>query len=1136
MSKRIGPFPKLRDAQAAASDPTVHASLSASAGTGKTQVLTARVLRLLLQGTAPSSILCLTFTKAGAAEMANRVGERLAHWVRLNDADLAAELDALGEPVTPPMRQRARRLFAKVLEAPGGGLRIQTIHSFAQTLLAAFPAEAGIGAGFRPIEGRAESELARQTLATLLTGAEAVGNKALLDDVSALSRRLGEQGAEDYLMQAARAHDAMAELGNANEIEPLIMGLIGVPSGNAEAELLQRLDDDHLPGNLLARLLAANRLANGVKASTIVGNLSAFLEAAPHGRLAMLDDVRANLATAKWEPAKAIASQIAADPDYPLLVAEFTEWWVDLVTLRNAASLAKIQGAGLRAGQAFAAAYSRAKRAMGAADFDDLIRWTRQLFEQPGMGDWVRYKLDQRTDHVLVDEAQDTNEDQWKIVDALAGEFFSGNPEAEGRWRTLFMVGDYKQAIFGFQGTSPNEYEKYRALTKQRADILAAAGDSAEIVTREFRELSVDASFRSSPAVLNVVDEMIGQLGHRAFGLSEPPNQHRAFHADRRGQVELWPPFDAAIAGDADDGEEGWVDDATRLYADAIARQVKQWIDEAPLLASTGKALTPGDILILVRSRKELASLIVARLYRHHVPVAGIDRLHLHKPLAVKDLLSAITFVAQPLDDLNLANLLVSPLIGWDQQALFDLSFGRDGKRLWTELQQRRDERADFAQAHAIVADWLAAADYVTPARFLETILSGPLDGRRKLIERLGEAARDPIEELVSSALAFEQEDTPSLDRFLAWFGRGDVEVKRDPSAPSDSVRVMTVHGSKGLEAPLVLIADAIHDPARVGGAQSVIDLPITGAGPVPLIRPRKDEAAPIFRKVMDDQKALDLEEHWRLAYVGLTRARERLIVAGVKPKKTMPSGTWYEAVEGAMQSIGAEAERGEFGGDRLIWRSGKAEAARAGRARRALVPIKIPDWARQAAPPEARPPRPLAPSQMIEDAEAMPPPTPEMREAARRGSLIHALFERLPGVEASDRHLLALRWLERQGVEHAAARDEMADAVCAILGEPRFAELFGPGSLAEAPIAATLPDGRVIAGTVDRLCIAPERIRLVDFKTGRVVPKDAASIPPSHRQQMQTYVEALRVIFPDRDVEAALLYTAGPRLIALPA
>ena len=1135
MRRRLKPFLRLEGAQAAASDPLVHAALSASAGTGKTHVLTSRVMRLLLRGTPPSAILCLTFTKAGAAEMANRIAERLAHWVRLPDEALKKELFALGEDNGPSMVERARRLFAQVLDAPGGGLRIQTIHSFAQTLLAAFPTEADIAPGFKPIEGRAEAELAKRTLATLLADTEAGGQRALIDDVSELSRRLGEAGAEAYLLDCAQASEAMEALGDASAIEPLLLGLIGLGADDPTRALGDRFADGSIDRNLLERLAAANRLWGTQTADRIVANLERFLAAGIPERMAMIGEIARGIAKPDGDICKVSPRQVVADPDYEAMAVAFADWWIELKTLVAAAEVAKVQAAGLRAGQAFARAYVRAKRAAGAADFNDLIAWTRRLFATPGMGDWVRYKLDQRTDHILVDEAQDTNEDQWAIVDALAGEFFSGNPEAEDRWRTLFMVGDYKQAIFGFQGTNPQEYERFRALVAGRAARLIDAADEAEARTREFRDLSISASFRSSPAVLQVVDALIGEVGHSAMGLPAPPEPHEPFHEGRAGRVELWPAYDPAIEQAEEDeaGEEGWVDEATRRYADAVARQVKRWLADAPVMATTGRPLTAGDIMILVRSRTELASLIVARLYAQGVPVAGIDRLHLHKPLAVKDLISAIAFAVQPLEDLNLGGLLVSPLLGWDQQQLYDLAQGRSGK-LWQELQRRRDERPDFAEAHGILSDWLAMADYVTPARFLETILSGPLGGRRKLLCRLGEAARDPIEELVASALAFENEETASLDRFLAWFRQGEVEVKRDPAAPGDSVRVMTVHGAKGLEAPLVVLADATHDPARVGGTSSTIDLPITRAGPVPVIRPRKDECAPFFRNIIEQGRKAEQEEHWRLAYVGLTRAAERLVIAGAKPKREVPDGSWHRQTARAMERLGAVPAEIEGWGAGLVWESRGRSGAKSGAGKKQLQPLTLPDWLARPAPEEARPPRPLAPSQIAVDRDAIAPPSPAMREAARRGTLLHALFERLPGVAPADRHALALRWLERAGVPQESDREEIANSACSLIGDPAFASLFAEDSLAEAPIAATLPDGRVVAGTVDRLCIGDPLIRVVDFKTGRAVPSGEADIPPTHRAQMQAYAAALGVIFPGRKIEASLLYTSGPRLITL--
>ena len=1126
--RRHDPLKPLHDEQARAADPNIHAAVSASAGTGKTQVLTARVFRLLLGGVRPESILCLTFTKAGAAEMANRIGERLARWVRMKDSDLRKDMFALGEATDPVTLDEARRLFARVLEAPGG-LRIQTIHAFAQTLLVAFPAEAGIAPGFQPIEGRGEQQLARRTLAQLAAEAEASADSGLITDIQALSMRLGEQGAEKYLLTCAHRGEALAALGPPAGIEPALRALVGLRDGDIAAVIAEHCHDDRFDCALLRTIGRANLDWGGSYGRSHAAAIDDWLALDGPGRAAALDRLAAVFFTGKGEPRKVTAGQVKAYPNYDAESAAMAEAVAEILAMRSAAALVAVQAAGLRAGQAYAAAYDRAKRAAGAADFDDLIRWTRALLAKPGIGEWVRFKLDQRTDHILVDEAQDTNADQWAIVDSLREEFFSGSSEAEQRWRTLFMVGDYKQAIFRFQGTDPAEYENMRRRVRLDAEALAeAARSDAEIVPREFRDVAISASFRSSPAILDLVDSAIAVVGHSALGLPAPPELHRAFHADRPGRVEWWPALDIAAERGDSAGEEGWLDEAERAHATRIARQVRALLDDKPVMASTGRPLSPGDILILVRSRGELASLIVARLFAEHVPVAGIDRLHLHRPLAVKDLLSAVTFAVQPLDDLNLAALLVSPLIGWDQESLYRIAHARNGT-LWSALQDGEQSDPDCAAALALLRPLLAMADFAVPSRFLETILSGPMQGRRRLVERLGHEARDPIEELVSAALEFERGETASLDRFLAWFAAGDVEIKRDPSAAADAVRVMTVHGAKGLEAPLVILADATADPDKLGSPNPPLDFPVAGRS-VPLIRPKKAERCPPFTALIEDDEALDRAEHMRLLYVALTRARERLVVTGIR-KRGDSERSWHQVVRQALERLGAVPDA-----DGMLVHAVTGPVPRSRDRRAIAVEPALPGWLSQTPPPESRPPRPLAPSALAEDDQPYPPPPPGGSDAARRGTLLHRLFERLPDVAQDQRHKAALAWLEYgAGLGEAAAREEIAGLACAIIGDPAYRELFGPNSLAEAPIAATLPDGRVIAGAVDRLMVDDTRVRMIDFKTGASVPSGPDSLPRAHRLQMEAYRDALRVIFPGRAVEASLLYTAGPKIVALP-
>ena len=1141
MSTRFKPFPELKGEQAAASDPQAHASLSASAGTGKTQVLTARVLRLLLQGARPESILCLTFTKAAAAEMANRIGARLASWVRLKESKLGTDLLHLGEANDPKTRERARQLFARVLDCPGG-LKIQTIHSFAQSLLAAFPAEAGIMPGFQPIEGRAEQELVRRTLADLVANVEARGDDQLIGDIEVLSRRLGEGGAVEYLQACARRGDAMAALGPPAGIEQMIRRVMDLPGESVEQYIASHCGDDRFDCDLLRAVADANRrwgAQTGLGHADVIEN---WLALTPIERAAALQRLRKVVWTDK-DTLRISAGQSKAEPHYEAHAGRLANLIGDLLRIQNGARLAADMAAGLRAGQVFSAAYMQAKRSAGVVDFNDLIDWTRRLLAMPGMGDWVRYKLDRQVDHVLVDEAQDTNAAQWEIIRQLVDEFFSGSSEAEERHRTLFMVGDLKQAIYGFQGTDPRRFEEARREFRGRAEQLRGGEDVFDLFarrSREFRDLSIAASFRSSQPVLDVVDAMIAELGPQALALSELPAPHRAHHHARPGQVELWQPFavDDAI-DDSDEGEERWISLRDRRYADFLAERIGEMVDQAPVLASTGRPLTPGDILVLVRSRGELASLIVARLFSAGVPVAGVDRLQLNEPLAVQDLLAAVRFAVQPGDDLSVACLLVSPLVGWDQDQLRELAYGRSGS-LWRELGLKADANPEFLAARDALGSLLTMADYETPSRFLETILSGPLQGRRKLYSRLGMACRDAIDELMNSAFEFERSETVSLDRFLSWFSRGTVDVQRDPGHPANEVRVMTVHGAKGLEAPVVILADATADPSLLGRTPITLDFELVPGAPAPLLRPKKDERCQPFNELILAEEKRDLEEHWRLLYVALTRAADRLIINGVaaKPKKDgldpRPANSWHRAVEQAMVALEATwVDQGKWG-SALVYGSSRPARASKSRSKVQLASVVVPDWATRPAPTESKPPRPLAPSAITLDDEASAPPSEAMRAAALRGTRIHQLLERLADVPAADRRARAVGWLEQSsGLTDIHQCQEIADQVCAVLSDERFAPLFGPGSLGEAPLAATLTDGRVIAGTADRLLIEANRVSVLDFKTGKV-PASEAQIPAAHRAQMSAYVEALQVIFPQRHIRAALLYTVGPKLFEL--
>lgn len=1125
----------LADKQADAVIPENNIWLSASAGTGKTQVLTARVFRLLLrENVDPEHILCLTFTKAGAAEMAERVHRQLAAWVRMPQKDLRQQLFAIGAPNDPATQERARTLFARVLDARGGGLRIMTIHSFCQALLGSFPEEAGIASSFKPIEERDQKILSRQALGEMLLAEEAGGQTDITAAVQALSIRMGEEAAEQYLMRCASKAEAMDALPDGNLL-PFVRRLLGLPSeGDADSWLAERCSDDVIDRASMGFLRDAMAENGGKKEQERQLIIRQWLVLDNVQRGAALRDLHHAWATkttgAPHKPTKAL---LAAFPDYEAVAEQLMAWSGELLETATLFEYCDLLSGALNAGRAFYQQYSHAKKLQGVVDFDDMIRMTASLLGQGDMAQWIRYKLDQRTDHILVDEAQDTNLAQWEIVHALADEFFAGKGAQEERLRTLFTVGDFKQAIFGFQGTSPHNY------TKARGEFFA----KAEASEKSFNPLSLDRSFRSTPPVLEVVDETLRNIGYDQLGLEEAIPPHRSHFAGGSGSVTLWRPIAYGASADPED-EESWIDDEKRLFADKLAIQIKTWLSpENPLwLAREGRSLQPKDVMILVSKRDELSSLIVARLFAENVPVAGIDRIRLNQPLVVQDLLAAMRFVLQPNDDLNLASLLVSPLMGWSQEDLLQRGYrGEKAKdqSLW-EFLRRQDGLDDHIQPLRAL---LNMADFNTPYQFLETILSGNMQGRRRLAARLSHAAIDPMEELLNTALAFEQDHIPTLQGFLDWFDRGDVDIKRDQVDGGNEVRLMTVHGAKGLQAPLVIMANATFDPAnkRQGGFNIPDPMRPDEDIKYPAVPVRKSERVKLLDAYATVAEAREMEEHWRLLYVAMTRAEEHLVVAGTLGPKAdgiVPEQSWFGAVERGLMALDSEWQDSlEWIAQRQFWGDNVQERPDAGHVPKdslAKAPTVLPDWVRQPAPEEARPPRPLTPSDLGHDNSANAPPSDVMRAAAQRGILLHSLFQRIPDIEPERRAEVADRWLEQQkAISNADERSALIDTVLAVLENPVWSALFAPGSLAEAPIAAVVGEN-VISGTVDRLLITDDQIYVVDFKTGRHVPDHVEDAPVAYFRQMAAYVSALEKIFPGRPIKAGLLYSQGPTMLEL--
>ena len=1115
----------LMGAQVGAADPTANVWLSASAGTGKTQVLTARVFRLLLRGDVrPENILCLTYTKAGATEMASRIHAQLARWVMADAGTLGADLAAIGASVSPESQAAARKLFAHMLDAPGGGLQIMTIHSFCQRILASFPAEAGLVPGFTPMEERDAADLAAEVLADLALTAEANGDEAMIAALQSMSLNEGEAGAEGFLAKCAAEPVAMAMLPrHAEDRLRWTRHLVGVAmEGDAHEWLVGQVTNGAFDRRFIEAYLDYQVQWGTPTAQKRIAPIQAWLAAEPEVRADTLAEVHTAWMNKDGTFAKQHARAVQAEAQDT--AAMLCDWSGGLLGAVAQAAYAERLAEALRAGQAYAALYEQAKRARGLVDFNDLIRETARLLKSKDIGQWIAYKLDQRIEHILVDESQDTNKAQWDIVDALSAEFFAGEGAHDDRGgrmvRTLFTVGDFKQAIFGFQGTSPESYLAAREEFAARADA----------VGRGFAGLDMADSFRSNRPILAVVDAMIEAQGADAFGLPDAIPPH-GVQRELSGEVVLARPFVAATDEDADEGDEGWIAAPVRQYAGHVARAIRALLDNPPWLAQKKRPLNAGDIMILLRRRGDLASLLVARLYAEGVPVAGVDRLRLTEPLAVMDLLAAVRFAVQPEDDLNLACLLRSPLMGWSDAQLLAASDRPKGRSLWDAI------KADTT-ATAPLHDLLARADYGEPYAFLEHILSGPMQGRRRLQARLGYESLDPIGELLTLAQGFATRHVATLQRFLDWMERSDTDIKREGEADAGCVRVMTVHGSKGLQAPYVILADMTTDPTKTPDRSMAfsVDKDVVEPYAVPMLPVPKAAKSGRLAALAEAKAAKDLAENMRLLYVAMTRAEEHLVMLGRAPSRgELPGHCWHAKVEPAMDALGCAVGEHPIWGAAQVFAGDPVFGAGDVTAAAEEEALTLPEWLHAPAPLESRPPRPLAPSKTEEDTGGESPPSAAMQAAARRGSLLHALFERLPDVPAEDREGAALRWLPRQAADlPEAERAAMVADALAVLIDPQWADVFGAQSLAEVPVAAVVGE-TVVTGQVDRLLLLPDRIVVVDFKTGRFVPDGIGEVRVAYVRQMAYYAAALARIYPGRRVEAALLYTSGPRMVMVP-
>lgn len=1149
--------------QRRASNPQSSVWVGASAGTGKTKVLTDRVLRLLLPidenraGTPPYKILGLTFTKAAASEMALRINETLADWAVLPLEKLDTALkNLLGRTPEAHELTAARRLFADVVD-DGVGLQIMTIHSFCQSVLGRFPLEAGLSPYFSLLEDTESAAMLQAAQKQVLSGHignddnndnENPNNAALERSIDRLVCYLTEeqftQLTGGVIKERSQLFSLLEKQFGIDGLYENICAFFGIKTGldpeNAHREACEAI-------NINAMKEAAQLIGEfGTdKEQDKANKLIDFINLPQDQKLARFDDYCGIFLTTKFKPLKKLITNNVVDnaPHLLPIMEKEAERLVATKELERKIICANLTTDLMRLGQKILERYAALKAEKGVLDYDDLIMKTAALLARGDMRGWVNYKLDQGLDHILVDEAQDTNPQQWEIIRALCDEFYAGADARNDTQRSVFVVGDEKQSIYSFQRASPKAFNDMRHFFAKRITQAQEKWD----------EVGLNISFRSTAPILDIVDAVMSNVtlySHDGESEASTPIKHNSFRVGQAGLCTLWPIFthddvEASPLWSPPITIEDTASGAAKM-AEHIAQEIKHWLESGETLEGYDRPIKAGDIMILMRTRSKLVGQLTQALKKHNIPVGGHDRMVLSAQLVIQDLLALAEFGLLPSDDLTLAALLKSPFIGLSEDELFSLCHERKNS-LWASILDS-DQHQHIA---AYLTQWIAYAQSMRPFEFFNLALHAPCpadekSGMRALVKRLGADIRDPIQSFLNEALLFENTHTAAMQYFVHQQKTSVSSIKREMDGQYNHVRIMTIHASKGLQAPIVLLPDTMRT-TRTPPAKTDMRLiwPQQSELAVPLYAPNKENEPRLYQEAKSELEARMDEEYRRLLYVAMTRAEERLYIGGYLGKKnTALPDSWYYDIERGFNALKDSSHMSALEDGTRIYRKVRtpdktADKLGKGESHTTQDATTPPAWAFQPAAPEATNARTIIPSRLTEDDSELPASSPfDQKNEYRflRGNITHKLLEFLPELPPEQQRPAAVHYLARYNDELSGAIiDNIIDEIFTILNHSQFSAIFGQNSRAEVSIGGFLSHDDMVSGQIDRLLITDERILILDYKTNRPPPKSADNIPAVYLRQMQSYKRAILSIYPGRTIECALLWTDGPDLMLIP-
>jgi ATP-dependent helicase/nuclease subunit A len=1105
-------------------NPSQSAWVMAHAGSGKTYALVKRVIALLLSNATPQSIWCLTYTNNAATEMQERLHSKLDELACLEDASLKQALaEYLGDAnagVSDAHCQKIRAIAADIM-LPGQGIICTTMHGLCQKLLRIFALESGMLPDFTLLDAETQRSLLYQAIDAVFAHGLQVQKGALfeaLDHVASIAKYdTVKSRLKKILSRRDLLSQALLQAGSVENLHQAVFDVCHAENGANTDDILAEIQAQTLPQmRAIYEALGEGKTQDKTKARAIKIWLDTpcdpdHLTKAWQRYLTVFYDSKSKLREKLFNKGTLVEDGALAQA-----FAREQMRVADALEKLSAQALAQDSSAMLSLAITALDHYHALKAKPGMLDFDDLLLSMLQLVENPVTLGHVMRKLDYRLEHILLDEAQDTSPVQWRILSHLIEEICHTAPRKSTVPRSLFVVGDVKQSIYSFQGAAPQMMQAKHAA-------FSALYQGHEMA---FQTASLNVARRNVPLILQLVDKVANNMSVQP-GLLEEGITHVPWRKNAPGMIALHPLCESEkinVPGGFHMPTAYHLGGrAQNKLAQNIAQMITDWLKNNRRYLANGQEVCASDIMIIVRNRGHLVPAIIRALEAANIPVAAIDRLVLSQHIMVLDILALIAWIYQPDDDVSLAQVLRSPMFSLSEEALFALANNRDGSLFDALCESEKHQSiclllADFqAQKDQPIYAWLSHLFYTH-----ELV--------KPYLERLGNALQEVVDALMEYAANLHGKAESHLLHFMRHMRQAEQVIKHEETTP-DAVRILTVHGAKGLEAPIVILADTTSMPQMHKEEIYYTDY---GDETLPLCAMQEiSKQARLLKTTKEAKQKSLMHEYYRGLYVAITRARDELYIFGLKPKSAS-GDSWYEVIKTAMNTMDDAQE--DASGILSITQKPASLHAEITAHQPSPLDGDLPDWLHARIAPEAVRIT-LTPSHVgaLFDLDVSPADyavfsAQKLQSNARDyGNALHAVLQ---WVDCNTPNQQLQKALILQALPEADIKLAM-QCIAQLWNDVEIANLWQKPAQKEQPIYAQLAFNGVcydVTGVVDRLIILPDTVMILDYKTALNIPKSDA-IPVQYLAQMALYKAVLKEIYPQKNIRTALLWTHVARL-----